>query len=582
MIRVLFPSGRSRVGIVFVAVAIVFAQSSVAQSSVAQSSVAQEAHSASGRRGMVASVNPIATEAGLNALRLGGNAVDAAIATALTLGVVDGHNSGLGGGCFVLIRTADGRIVAIDGREMAPAAATRDMFVRDGKVVPGLSTTGPLAVGVPGALAAYDKALAAHGRLELASLLEPAADIAEHGFKIDRVYARKLKRVATSLAKFPASRAMLLRPDGEPYDEGEMLQLRDLAKTYRSIAQHGTDWFYRGEFASIVAGWMQANGGLLTEEDFANYTAKSRPPVRTRYRDVEVIGFPPPSSGGTHVAEILNILESFPIGSMLREDPAAATHTIAEAMKLAFADRAHWLGDSDFAKVPRGLVRKDYARSLAARIKTDRAIDVPSHGLPPDWETDLYGKHTTHIAAADDAGNWVAITATVNTTFGSKVVVPGTGLVLNNEMDDFSALPGSPNAFGLVGAEANAVAPGKRPLSSMSPTIVLRDGEPVLTVGGAGGPKIITSVLLAIVRSLDGKMEISESIAAPRFHHQWKPEKLFVERTTEESIVEHLRSLGHEVEFLTSAAVVQGIQRLPDGTFIGCADPRVPGKASGY
>ena len=544
--------------------------------------VAKKSEPAMARRGMVASVHPIATEAGLHAFRSGGNAIDAAVATAVTLGVVDGHNSGLGGGCFVLIRTAGGELVAIDGRETAPAAATRDMFLSDAKVVPGRSTTGPLAVGVPGALAAYEKAVASHGKLTLAASLLRAADVADKGFEIDRVYARKLKRVASSLKKFAGSRALLLKADGQPYTEGETLRLPDLATTYRSIAQHGPDWFYGGDFARRIAAWMASNGGLITEQDFADYRVRLREPVRTAYRDVEVIGFPPPSSGGTHVAEILNILEPFPIGKLFRENPTQAYHTIAEAMKLAFADRAHWLGDSDFAKVPRGLIDKSYGLSLSDRIKTDRSITVDGHGLPPDWESDLYGKHTTHIAAADADGNWVAITATVNTTFGSKVVVPGTGLVLNNEMDDFSAQPGSPNAFGLVGAEANAVAPGKRPLSSMSPTIVLRDGEPIMTVGGAGGPKIITAVLLSVVRSLDGEMRLSEGIAAPRFHHQWRPDKLFVERTLKPAAVERLRSLGHQVEFLRSAAVVQGIEKLPDGTFVGQSDPRVPGKAAGF
>ncbi|MEL6110359.1 MAG: gamma-glutamyltransferase, partial [Planctomycetota bacterium] len=388
--------------------------------------------------------------------------------------------------------------------------------------------------------------------------------------------------VVSSIQKFPASRAMMLKPDGRPYLEGETIRLPDLAKTYRSIAREGTDWFYRGAFAERVGRWMQDNGGCITAEDFANYRIRFREPVRTTYRGFEVVGFPPPSSGGTHVGQILNVLEEFPLGQLLRERPAAGYHTIAEAMKIAFADRAHWLGDSDFANVPRGLVEKSYAQSLAKRIKQDGVVAVESHGLPPNWQDDLYGKHTTHIAAADQEGNWVAITATVNTTFGSKVVVPGTGLVLNNEMDDFSSMPGSPNAFGLVGAEANAVAPGKRPLSSMSPTIVLRDGKPVLTVGGAGGPKIITSVLLAIIRCIDAEMGVREAIASPRFHHQWRPDKLFVERSMPTSDVENLRSLGHRIEFLSSAAVVQGIQRRSDGTFVGCADPRVPGKAAGY
>ena len=531
---------------------------------------------------MVASVNPVATDAGLAALRSGGNAIDAAVATAITLGVVDGHNSGLGGGCFILIRKANGKIVAIDGREMAPAGATRDMFTKNGVVVPDLSTTGALAAGVPGALAAYEKAITQHGKLPLAQLLNEAAKIADKGFVVDRVYARNLAQSKEKLGQFPASRQMLLKSNGEPHREGDTLKLPDLAKSYRSIAAHGADWFYRGDYAKTVEAWMRENGGLINAEDFANYKPKSREPIRSTYRDYEVVGFPPPSSGGIHIAQMLNILERFPLGKMLKDNPAKAHHVIAEAMKLAFADRAHWLGDADFAKVPRGLVDKAYAKQLAERIDLTKTSVVPSHGLPADWQTSVYGKHTTHISTADAEGNWVAITATVNTSFGSKVVVPGTGIVLNNEMDDFSSRPGAPNAFGLIGAEANAVAPGKRPLSSMSPTIVLKDGEPIMTVGGAGGPKIITEVLLAIIRHIDGGQTVEEAISHPRFHHQWRPDVLFVENTLDENLVGALRKFGHQIKVLEHAGVAQSIVRLADGTFVGQADPRVPGKAVGY
>lgn len=536
---------------------------------------------ATSSRGMVASVHPIATNAGLDAFRSGGNAIDAAVATALTLGVVDGHNSGIGGGCFVLIRKANGNILAIDGREMAGAAATRDMFTKNGEVVPGLSTTGPLAVGVPGALAAYAAALE-HGKLPLSKLLREASKVADAGFELDRVYARNLAKSQLALARFSGSKEMLLKPDSEPYLEGEFLKLPDLAKSYRAIADLGTDWFYRGEFAKRVSNWMAENGGIIAESDFRNYKPKFREPIRTSYRGYDIVGFPPPSSGGIHCAQILNILEHFPMTDLLRSDPAKAYHLIAEAMKLAFADRAHWLGDADFAKVPRGLVDKAYAKELAGRIDLERCTEVPSHGLPPDWQFNVYGKHTTHIAAADAAGNWVAITATVNTSFGSKVVVPGTGIVLNNEMDDFSSRPGVPNAFGLIGAEANAVAPGKRPLSSMSPTIVLKNGKPVMTVGAAGGPKIITATLLAIVRYIDGGMSVGEAIATPRIHHQWRPNTLFVEQALDTKLVEALKRRGHNVVLLERGAVAQSIVADSDGTLVGTADPRVPSKAAGW
>jgi gamma-glutamyltranspeptidase/glutathione hydrolase len=530
---------------------------------------------------VVASVHPLATDAGIAAFESGGNAVDAAIATALTLGVVDGFNSGIGGGCFILIHKADGTIVAIDGREKAGAAATRDMFIRNGEADPELSQTGPLAVAVPGAIAAYDLAIREHGQRDLKDLLLPAAKIAADGFELNEAYVGRMRGAIDDLRKFAGSRAALLKSDGQPYDVGDTLKQPDLARTYRSIAEEGTDWFYRGPLAEKVAAWMADNGGILTAQDFADYEAVERQPLKTTYRGLTVIGFPPPSSGGVHVAQILNILENFDLGKQYEEDPAVALHIIAEAMKLAFADRAYWLGDADFVDVPRGLIDKEYAKQLAAKIDISKATDVKTHGEPPRAAEDLFGKkHTTHIAAADSDGNWVAITATVNTTFGSKVIVPGTGVVLNNEMDDFSAQPGKPNAFGLVGAENNAVAPGKRPLSSMSPTIVLKDGKPVFTVGAAGGPKIITQALLAIIRRFDFGQSLAEAVGAPRIHHQWIPNELTVERKLPKEIVERLEAMGHEVNRTGSAGVTQAAELTPEGTLKAVHDPRVPGKAA--
>ena len=532
-------------------------------------------------RCVVAAVNPIATEAGLQAFRSGGNAVDAAIATALTLGVVDNHNSGLGGGCFILICQPHGEILAIDGREKAPAAATRNMYIVDGKANPRLSTTGPLAVAVPGALAAYSHALQICGQKSLADLVLPAAEIAERGFPLDRVYANRLKGLAKVLAKFPGSRAALLKADGSAYREGEILKQPDLAATYRQIATGGTNWFYRGEFAQQVGEWMSANGGILTAEDFAAYEAVEREPLVTTYRGWKIIGFPPPSSGGVHVAQILNILEPYDVAAEMKRDEVRGNHLLIEAMKLAFADRAHWLGDADFVSVPRGLIDKQYGVRLARQIDLARVGEVPQHGEPPAFDDEVFGKHTTHIAAVDSDGYWVAITATVNTGFGSKVIVPGTGVVLNDEMDDFSSQPGVPNAFGLIGAENNAIEPGKRPLSSMSPTIVLdTEDKPVTTVGAAGGPKIITQVVLALIRTLDLEQDLASAIAAPRIHHQWRPNSVLIEEAMSRSIVDGLQRLGHEVEMISHSGVTQGIARNPDGELIGVHDPRVPGQAT--
>jgi gamma-glutamyltranspeptidase/glutathione hydrolase len=531
-------------------------------------------------RGMVASVNPLATDAGVAAMKQGGNAVDAAVATALTLGVVDIHNSGIGGGCFILIRKPDGSFAAIDGREMAPAKAHRDMYLRDGKPQGELSTTGPLAVATPGALAAYDLAIREHGRRKIKELLLPAAELAARGFAVDRISAGNFRSNARVLARFEGSRKALLKPDATPYAAGETLKQPDLANTYRSVAEHGIDWFYRGPFARKVGDWMAANGGILSEQDFAAYSPQKREPLVSNYRGLRIVGFPPPSSGGVHVAQILNIVEQFDLEAFDKQDPILFTHIVGEAMKLAFADRAYWLGDPDFAKVPRQLVNPTYAAELAKQIDRDRAAKVAGHGTPPDATTDFFSKHTTHIAAADSEGWWVAITATVNTSYGSKVIVPGTGVVLNNEMDDFSIQPGTPNAFGLVGAEANAIEPGKRPLSSMSPTIVLHDNQPVMTVGAAGGPTIITQVVLAIVNYFDRKLPLDKSVGSPRFHHQWSPDALVLEKSFPASAREPLQKRGHEIRERDSMGVTQAIV-FQDGMFLGIHDPRVPGKAAG-
>ena len=536
---------------------------------------------AEGVNGVVASIHPLATRAGIDAMMNGGNAIDAAVAVALTLGVVDGHNSGIGGGCFMLIRRAGGEIIALDGRETAPSAATRDMFLREGKGDTDISQTGPLASGVPGALAVYTRAIEKCGRKKLGDLLLPAAEIAEKGFAIDSGYARKLKDTAKSLRRFDATRAIFFKADGSDFIEGNVLQQPDLAHSYRAIAKDGPDWFYRGSFAQSTAAWMKENGGIITAADFANYALKQREPLITSYRGCEIVGVPPPSSGGVHVAQILNILENFDLAAL--KVPGEREHVLAEAMKLAFADRAHWLGDPDFANVPRGLTDKSYARDIAARIQPDRAIDVPAHGTPPDADRRFFEKHTTHFSTADAEGNWVACTATINTTFGSKVVVPGTGILLNNEMDDFSIEPGVPNAFGLVGAEANAVAPGKRPLSSMSPTIVLKNGQPILALGAAGGPTIISQTVLNLTGVLDLGLRLDAALAQPRIHHQWQPRELRIERTLRTEIKDALKKRGHQLDEQTHIGASQAIGLAPDGkTLVGSSEPRAVGLSLGF
>jgi gamma-glutamyltranspeptidase/glutathione hydrolase len=530
---------------------------------------------ARGKKGAVASVHPLASRAGLAALQSGGNAIDAAVAIGLTLGVVDGHNSGIGGGCFMLIRRASGEFVALDGREMAGAAATRDMFLRNGKADTALSQTGALASGVPGSVAVYQQALEKFGRKSFADLLEPAARIAEDGFPIDEVFARKLKSTSAELQRFEASGALYFKPDGTPLVAGDVLKQSDLAASYRAIAKDGAEWFYRSSFPRQVDAWMKANGGILTADDFANYRVVSREPVRGSYRGFEVVSFPPPSSGGVHVLQILNILANFDLKPM---DDATRVNVMAEAMKLAFADRAFWLGDPDFVPVPRGLVRLDYAKTLAARIQPESVCEVPTHGEPPDAASDVFGKHTTHFSPVDAEGNWVACTATVNTAFGSKVIIPGTGILLNNQMDDFSVEPSVPNAFKLVGAEANAIAPRKRPLSSMSPTIVLRDGEPILALGAAGGPTIISQTVINLVGVLDLGLSLDAALAQPRFHHQWQPNELRIEQSWPDPVLKRLVGFGQRLN-VTSTAGASNAVGFFDGEFIGVSEPRVPGEA---
>ncbi len=526
----------------------------------------------------IATVHPLATAAGMQAFEKGGNAIDAAIAAGLTLGVVDGHNSGIGGGCFFVIHAADGTVTCIDGREMAPAKASRDMYLINGKLDDEASKTGSLASGVPGYLKACAAAQTKHGKLKLADVLLPAAEIAEKGFPLDEVYARKLAATAAKLALFPASAAIFLK-DGKPLEKDQPLIQADLAATYRAVAEKGIAWFYEGEFAQKTEAWMKTNGGITTAADYANYRAPEREAIRSKYRGYDLITMPPPSSGGVHVAQILNILEHFPLKHFRA---SSRIHVITEAMKLAFADRAYWLGDPDFVKVPRGLVSPEYAAELAKKIDLDHATEVPGHNMPPHWEGDVFGKHTTFLCTADAEGNWVALNQTINTAFGSKVVIPGTGVLLNDEMDDFAVQPGIPNAFKLVGAEANAVAPGKRPLSSMSPTIVLKDGKPVIVTGAAGGPTIITQALLLITNIIDDGMLPEAALAEPRFHHQWNPEELNIEKAFGEGTLNRVKALGHKLAETTSFGACQAIFFDQDKKlFFPANDPRVPGKADG-
>ncbi len=520
----------------------------------------------------IATVNPLATSAGLEVYAKGGNAIDAAVAAALALGVVDGHNSGIGGGSFILIHWANGKIEAIDAREVAPAKAHRNMYVEGGKVNAQLSRVGALASGIPGSVAAFDYLLGKGGKLTRQQIFSPSIVLAEKGFPIDAIYARRLQRHAEVLRSFTGSASVLLDENKQPWPAQHVLVQEDLAKTYKALAEKGADYFYKGDFANKVGQWMVKNKGVIEASDFSNYQLLIREPVRSSYRGFDIFGFPPPSSGGIHVAQILNILKNYDVASLKDSD---RQHVLAEAMKLAFADRAYWLGDPAFAKVPANLVSNAYAKKLAKKISLKHAANNVEYGTPANADIDLFDKHTTHISTADSAGNWVAITTTVNTDFGSKVIIPGTGVIMNNQMDDFSAEPGVPNLYGLVGSEANSVAPGKRPLSSMSPTIVLQNGKPIMTLGAAGGPTIISQVVQALIQVIDNKSPLQEALSAPRIHHQWRPDALYLEPSIDEAIKAELSARGHTIKKLGPYGSTQAISIDKDGKFTAVAEPRL-------
>ena len=557
--------------LVFVVLQVLFFCSSFAAGANDYSKASNYARTSDNGAGAVATVHPLATQAGLNVLEQGGTAIDAAVAAALTLGVVDSHNSGIGGGNFAVIHFADGSVQAIDGREMAPKAAHRDMYLRDGKADTSLSTTGALAIGVPGSLALYDHILKQAGKFSLKDLLLPAADLAEKGFPLSQVSNDRISSTAEKIRLFPATAKILLDEKGQPWPAGHQLIQKDLAETYRQLAAQGIDYFYRGGFAKAVDQWMQENNGIVRYADFSNYQLLVREPVKSKYRGYTIYGFPPPSSGGVHVAQILNMLEHFEVASLTQED---RYHLLAETMKLAFADRAHFLGDPDFVPVPKGLIDPAYAAQLAKKIDFKQAAINVEHGNPPRADIDIFGKHTTHISAADKWGNWVSITTTVNTSFGSKVIIPGTGVVMNNQMDDFSSQPGAPNAFSLVGSEANSIQPGKRPLSSMSPTVVVKDGKPVISIGAAGGPTIITQVVQGLVNMIDLGMSVEQALATPRIHNQWRPRVSMIEAELPETVKASLQARGHKFYVRSYGGTSQAIRAKGKG-FEAAAEPRI-------
>ena len=538
-------------------------------------------HPVYGKNGMVASEQGLATQVGLDILKQGGNAIDAAVAVGFALAVVLPNAGNIGGGGFMVLHDdKTGKDVAIDFREIAPAKASRDMYLdNQGNVIDGKSLFTHDASGVPGTVAGMEYALKKWGTMPLSKVLEPAIKLADKGFIVSDVLAQTLKEEKSTLGKWSASKAIFFK-NGEPLKSGDLLVQKDLAKSLRLIAKQGAKAFYQGEIATKIAKEMQSQGSTMTLGDLKAYKVVERQPIIGDYRGYKVVTMPPPSSGGVHLIEILNMLEHYPI----KEDgvnSAKNIHHMAESMKLAYADRSEYLGDPDFVKIPvTGLTSKAYANERVKTIDDNKArlSSTIKPGKPQPYESD----QTTHYSVMDKAGNAVAVTYTLNLNFGSGIVVEGTGILLNNEMDDFSVKPGVPNAFGLVGGAANAIEAKKRPLSSMTPTIVMKNNKPWLVTGSPGGARIITTVLQSVVNTIDHEMNPAEAIITPRVHHQWLPDELRVEEGISPDTIKLLQDKGHNVVTKAPMGRIQIIQA-DDSGFYGYSDPRNPdGKTLGF
>jgi gamma-glutamyltranspeptidase/glutathione hydrolase len=531
------------------------------------------------KNGVVVSVSAPASEVGLKALKHGGTAVDAAVATAFALAVTHPAAGNVGGGGFLLLHPAAGAPTFFDFRETAPGAATADMFVKpEGR-------SAHRRVGVPGTVRGLALAHSKQGKLSWKDLVLPAVKLAEDGFILDQHHATSLNDVLRKSDRktFAELHRVFGGPDGKPWRAGDRLVQPDLAKTLRRIAEHGADGFYRGETADLIVAEMKAGVGLITHDDLAGYSAKERRPLHGTYRGFDVIAAPPPSSGGTALIEMLNILESFDLKKEGRWSPATV-HLTTEAMRRAYCDRARHLGDPDFSTIPPYLLSKDYARDLAKSIDLTKA--TPSAALAKDILLTGEGENTTHFSIVDKAGNAVSMTYTLEDSYGSRVVVRGGGFLLNDEMNDFNWLPGVTDRTGRIGTKPNLVAPGKRMLSSMTPTILAKDGKPVLVTGSPGGRTIINTVLNIVVDVVDFDMDVRAAVDAPRCHHQWFPDQLRVEPGLAKShpeTIEALRKMGHVVELEAKQGDAHSIViDAKAGVYRGAADHRLSGKAVGY
>lgn len=522
------------------------------------------------QNGVVAADHPIASAAGAAIMSQGGTAFDAAITTLLTLGVVNPFASGIGGGGFCVVRDAKTkRSQAIDFRETAPLAAKANMYIVNGKADRKLSRVGGLAVGVPGEVAGLWAIHQKYGTKPWKSLVSPARRLAEHGFFVGDLLPKRLKRKAGKLP--PSMDKHFKHANGEPLQANTMFKRPGLGKLLGKIEANGPSAFYKGEVARAIVAQVKKEGGILTEKDLSNYKVKWRTPVEGTYRGHKVISMPPPSSGGIVIIQALNILERFDLGKL---GVVKSAHLIVEALKHSFADRARWLGDADFVKVPvKGLISKKYAQKLASKIDLKTTKDVKSYGSTKAPPSD---SGTSHVSIVDKHGNMVACTSTVNTSFGSMVFVQPYDLVLNNEMDDFSAQPGVPNAYGLVGNKQNAVEANKRPLSSMSPTLVLKGDAPLMIAGASGGPTIITGTLLAILRVIDFKLGARRAVTDPRMHHQWLPHRIYME-PGQQATQSALKKKGHQIKVGRAYNSVQIVVK-EGNSWTAVSDPRKMGR----
>ncbi|KSV90735.1 gamma-glutamyltransferase [Sinorhizobium sp. GL28] len=544
--------------------------------------------------GMVVTAQHLASDVGVAVLKSGGNAVDAAVAVGYALAVTYPTAGNIGGGGFMTIRFKDGRTTFLDFRERAPQAATKTMYL-DGKgdVIKGLSTDGYLAVGVPGPVMGFEVARSRYGTKPLAELIAPAIALAKDGFVLEEGDVSTFEGRAERLAKDPAAAAIFLKPDGKAFAAGEKLVQTDLAASLSSIAEKGPDAFYKGAIADQIVKASSEKGGVLAKADFERYAVRELEPVKCNYRGYDIVSSPPPSSGGVIICEILNVLEGYPL-SYMGYGAADTVHAMIEAMRHAYVDRNTSLGDPDFVENPVAkLTDKAYAKEIRAKIDPFRA-GVSATLIPKGFGE---SKETTHYSIIDDEGNAVAVTYTLNGSFGSGVVAPGTGILLNNEMDDFTSKPGVPNLYGLIQGEANAIAPGKTPLSSMSPTIISKDGKPFMVIGSPGGARIITITLEAILNVIDHGMNIQEAVDAPRIHHQWLPDKVFMEPYALSPDTRKLLSaMGHNVQIDESwtiwgqaTGILVGGESLSDieagggARYNGAVDSRIgAGAARGY